>query len=311
MKTDQIIIDINDETKPDDRPVDKPVFSIESPEDSPSSNSKRENKKLWIWFGAVSLVMILCAIGAEISSSLSGRSDLKGMVSDEENIKILQEPFSPTVKGVVMTSDSVLGVALRLYPLEGLKASLEPNMPDTTDTSLVMFMRSADYHADKSMIGSVIVNGSKLSSKDNPERIAYLAIASSGRPVIGISSSDKVADFALKNNSSFFRQYPLLANGVLPPSFELHGKVPRAAIGKYSDEKLYYIVAPHNETMYGFADALREYGFSDVIYITGGDNYIFHRSPDGKPVIPAQTKEKIEKYTASPSPSPFLVFRNK
>lgn len=311
MKTDQVIIDISDESRPDDRPVDKPVFSIESSADSIPSPSPGKRMKYWRWLASIAVLLILAGIGVWLSHSLSAGSDFNGMVSDDENIKMLQTPFSPTARGVEAASDSVLGVALRLFPLDGLAASLEQNMPDTTDTSLVMFMRSADYHADRSMIGTVVVNGRKLPAQNNPERSAYLAIASSGRLAIGISTSDKAADFAIKNKGSFFRQYPLLANGVIPSSFELHGKVPRAAIGRFSDNKLYYIVAPHNETMYGFADALREYGFSDVVYITGGDNYIFHRSPNGQISVPNQTKEKIEKYTSSPSPSPFLVFRNK
>lgn len=33
--------------------------------------------------------------------------------------------------------------------------------------------------------------------------------------------------------------------------------------------------------MWDFADALREYGFIDAIYITGGTDYCFYRTADG------------------------------
>ena len=62
--------------------------------------------------------------------------------------------------------------------------------------------------------------------------------------------------------------------------------------------------------MYDFADALREYGFTDAVYLTGGNSYAFHRSPDGVTHIPEATKEKIEKYRSTSPIAPMLVFRN-
>ena len=38
----------------------------------------------------------------------------------------------------------------------------------------------------------------------------------------------------------------------------------------------------HKETLWDFADALREYGFIDAIYITGGYDYGFYRTADGE-----------------------------
>lgn len=59
-----------------------------------------------------------------------------------------------------------------------------------------------------------------------------------------------------------------------------NGKVERRAIGRIEDS-LYYIVTRHKETLWDFADALREYDFIDAIYITGGTDYVFWRSKDG------------------------------
>ena len=59
-----------------------------------------------------------------------------------------------------------------------------------------------------------------------------------------------------------------------------NGKVERRAIGRINDQ-LYFIATRHKETLWDFADALREYGFIDAIYITGGADYVFYRSKDG------------------------------
>lgn len=59
-----------------------------------------------------------------------------------------------------------------------------------------------------------------------------------------------------------------------------NGKVERRAIGRINDQ-LYFIATRHKETLWDFADALREYGFIAAIYITGGADYVFYRDKGG------------------------------
>ena len=92
-----------------------------------------------------------------------------------------------------------------------------------------------------------------------------------------------IRNYAVEQGGSFFRQFILVSNGVLPSKFYLHGKVERRALARMSDDRLFYIESRHPETMWNFADALREYGFADAIYITGGKCYSFYRTADGKP----------------------------
>ena len=125
--------------------------------------------------------------------------------------------------------------------------------------------------------------------------------------VIGISRSDKVKDYCVDNGGSFFRQFILVSNGVIPHRFFLHGKVERRAIGR-KDNTLYYIATRHKETLWDFADALREYGFIDAIYITGGTDYSFYRSVDGSRHDIGNTEDyPHEKWKGI---IPWLVFRS-
>ena len=126
--------------------------------------------------------------------------------------------------------------------------------------------------------------------------------------VIGISRSEKVKDFVEERGGSFFRQFILVSDGTIPTRFFLHGKVERRAIGRI-DDQLYFIATRHKETLWDFADALREYGFIDAIYITGGNDYVFYRGKDG-------VKHDIGDSTDYPHKKwkeiiPWLVFRNK
>ena len=198
-------------------------------------------------------------------------------VTPEQNIEKLQQPVKQEAPEVVMTSDSILGVAMEFYAIHGLKASIEFNEPDTVDTSVYLYCRSADFKADSTYIGSLVVDGKEYQS--DTHRLGYMAMLG-GNSVIGISRSEKVKDYVKEHGGSFFRQFILVSDGTIPTRFFLHGKVERRAIGRIGDQ-LYFIATRHKETLWDFADALREYGFIDAIYITGGADYVFYRSKDG------------------------------
>lgn len=198
-------------------------------------------------------------------------------VTPEQNIEKLQKPAKQETPEVVMTSDSILGVAMDFYAIHGLKASIQFEEPDTTDTSVYLYCRSVDHKADSTYIGTLVVNGEERQS--DTHRLGYMAMLG-GNSVIGISRSEKVKDYVQEHSGSFFRQFILVSNGEIPGRFFLHGKVERRAIGRI-DDQLYFIATRHKETLWDFADALREYGFIDAIYITGGADYVFYRDKDG------------------------------
>ena len=224
-------------------------------------------------------------------------------VTPEQNIEKLQQPVKQEEPEVVITSDSILGVAMDFYAIHGLKATIEFEEPDTTDTSVYLYCRSADFKADSTYIGSLVVNGKEYQS--DTHRLGYMAMLG-GNSVIGISRSERVKDYVQERGGSFFRQFILVSDGTIPTRFFLHGKVERRAIGRIGDQ-LYFIATRHEETLWDFADALREYGFIDAIYITGGAGYVLYRSKDavrhgiGKPdEYPQKKWEGI---------TPWLVFR--
>ena len=198
-------------------------------------------------------------------------------VSPEQNIEKLQKPVKKEIPEIVMTSDSILGVAMDFYAIHGLKASIEFEEPDTADTSVFLYSRCADHTADGRYLGSLVADGEEYQSDQT--RLGYMAMAD-GNMVIGISRSEKVKDYVLERGGSFFRQFILVSNGMIPSRFFLHGKVERRAIGRI-DDQLYFIATRHKETLWDFADALREYGFIDAIYITGGADYVFCRDKEG------------------------------
>lgn len=265
------------------REPEVPEFIIENDDDAQPSPSadKAAGWRKWrrrMLKASVMALLVLIAFTAYKVWDYYYNIGVPVSTTPAENITKLQEQPVKESAEVVISSDSVLGVALDFYAIHGLRANIEFEEPDTADTSVYLYCRSADHQADGEYLGSLVVDGEERQS--DRSRLGYMGMVGN-RMVIGVSRSDKVKDYCMENGGSFFRQFILVSNGVIPHHFFLHGKVERRAIGR-KGSTLYYIATRHKETLWDFADALREYGFIDAIYITGGYDYGFYRSADGE-----------------------------
>lgn len=265
-------------------------------------SKKQKWLKRFLAFAVVGC-MIVAAIAGYYFWNYYYNIGISVSVSPEQNIENLKKPVKKETPEVVMSSDSILGVAMDFYAIHGLKASIEFEEPDTADTSVFLYSRCADHTADGRYLGSLVAQG--VEKQSDRSRLGYMAMAD-GNMVIGISRSEKVKDYVLERGGSFFRQFILVSNGTIPSRFFLHGKVERRAIGRI-DDRLYYIVTRHKETLWDFADALREYGFIDAIYITGGADYVFCRDKAGNRHDIGDTSDYP--HTKWKGNVPWLVFR--
>lgn len=263
-----------------------PTIFIEN-DDAPPSNTEPNTVTIVQQKSRKSAVLIGIIIGvAMMAIAIAGILYYKSHVAiglpvsrdSQENITILQQTTSKKVKSeVVMTTDTILGVAINFYELRGLRAEISLTEPDTLDQSVYLYSRCADHAADGTYLGSLVINGEEYQS--DLSRLGYCAMTGDNM-VIGIANNDDVKDFVQEQGGCFFRQFILVCNGVIPSNFYLHGKVERRGLGRIND-RYYYIETLYKETLWDFADALREYGFTDAIYITGGNDYSYYRTADG------------------------------
>lgn len=243
----------------------------------------RRNKWLRRFLKSIAVVLlVVLTLGAYKAWNYYYDIGVPVSTSPRENIRKLQTAPLEESPMVVHSSDSILGVELDFYAIYGLLANIEFEEPKLSDSSVYLYCRSIDHAVDSTYLGSLVVDGKEM--QNNNIRPGYMAMVDD-RMVIGVSRSEKVKDYVMKNGGSFFRQFVLVSKGVIPASFDLHGKVERKAIGrlcKGGKERLYFISTRNKETLWDFADALREYGFVDAIYITGGTDYCYYRTADGK-----------------------------
>lgn len=292
-----------------------PTITIESSDETDNqSSSATIKKRSWlqkwgmgiIWFVATIILVFGCYSAIRLYNYYYNIG-VSISVSPKDNIKKLdsmkaQNGFSE----VVLRSDSVLGVALDIYELHNVQAELSLVEPDTTDHSVLLYTRTADYTPTGKYLGSLVIDGEEKQS--DVSRLGYCAIEK-GNMVIGISRFDDMQEHMIERDGSYFRQFVLVSNGELPQRFGLHGKVERKALARTADDRLCVIATSHPETLWDFADALREYGYVDAIYLTGGSERGFFRAPDGR----IRFTEKAAKYRTDKhhGVAPWLVVKTR
>lgn len=309
-----IIIDEKPDVIPGQGEGETPVITIEndSEENAEARMPIKIHRRLpWV-IGSIIVTLMACALAAGGYWYYRNYINIGVPVSvtSEQNIEKLMKPAAQTKPEVVMTTDSILGVGMNLYELRGLKAEISFEQPDTTDTDVYLYSRSSDFTSydpeENQYIGSLVQNGKELQS--DVSRLGYCAMANDN-VVIGIARNEKVKDFCIEQGGSFFRQFILVSNGVLPSRFFLHGKVERRALGRIGD-KLYYIESHNKEALWAFADAIREYGFIDAIYITGGTDYCYYRDAEGNYHDIGDVAKKSEMHKGE-GLVPWLVFKKR
>ncbi len=296
--------------------LEEPVITIERDDDMEEDNApsavvkKRSLLKKWsmwlLWFIATVVLVLGCYKGIRLYNYYYNIG-VSISVSPKDNIKKLDSMKAQNGPSeVVLRKDSVLGVAINIYELHNVKAEMTLEEPDTADQNVLFYTRTADYTATGKYLGSLVIDGEQKQS--NVSRLGYCAIAS-GNMVIGVSRFDDVKEHMIDHDGSYFRQFVLVSNGELPQRFFLHGKVERKALARTADDRLCIIETRHSETLWDFADALREYGYVDAIYLTGGNESGFYRDPDGNPYF----TEKAVQYRTDKhhGVAPWLVLRKK
>lgn len=254
-------------------------WKVES-EQKPSSYKRR--------LGVITaVVLLLCVLlGAGIYKYIDHRSygfDYPLSRQQEEVISSIKHNVVSDSTGISFTQDTYLGVELKFYKISGLVAEMRDSFPSLDNPDVYMVTRSSDYCIEgnsNKIIGDYVLNG-KLLAKSN-WRAGYFAVLD-GKVEIGIGRRPYMRSYMLENEGSMFRQFALVSAGVKCVSqYVLKGKVTRCAYLRMQNGDMYFVETVNPETLYGFSDALIEFGAVDAVYITGGSQEdMFYRDMNG------------------------------
>jgi len=171
-----------------------------------------------------------------------------------------------TQQGTAVKDVMVNGMLLRIYVPLNCEPRLEVgyDVIQNRDENILLF-QAADVRADnKKIVGAYVLRGQPLSW--GLSKRGYCAIID-GQISIGVADNSPLFEQATDQNGYFFRQYPLVDNGVMVEN-TLKNKYIRRGLCDL-DGRIVVAETRTQETMNDFAQALADMGVTNAIYLVG------------------------------------------
>ena len=156
-------------------------------------------------------------------------------------------------------------VPLTLYIPHCAVPELSVGAPEEDKSEYVLAAQAADIRADnREILGSFVLKGDVLAQGISKK--GFCAIID-GRITIGVAENTDLFDKAVETEGYFFRQYPLVDNGV-PVDNNLKSATVRKALCSKGGE-IFIAVSQDDMTMQDFAATLAAFGVDNAIYLVG------------------------------------------
>lgn len=264
--------------------------------------TKKTKTKLWVIIGvAVAMLIAVIAIVATLSSD--GGDTSSDTACDEQQIteeKHIETEFetsevAPAVQeevvekfgmkvdslasGFTEIQDTVINdIPMRIYIPHNADMSLHIGKMNKGDESIIFTAQAADVRADNGgIVGAFVLNGEPKAW--GLSKRGYCA-SIDGVVTVGVADNSPLFEQATERGGHFFRQYPLVDNGVLVEN-ELRGKsIRRAICDRYGE--IFIVESGTTESFHDFAQALVDLGVDNAIYIVGGSAYGWAVDADGE-----------------------------
>jgi len=162
--------------------------------------------------------------------------------------------------------DTVINdVHLALYIPHNAMPELTLGVPDRRDKSLILAAQAADIRKDNGKIlGAFVLKGQPLAW--GLSKKGFCAIIDT-LVTVGYSENSPLFEEATEKGGYFFRQYPLVDNGVLVENGPKNKTMRKALCSRAG--QLFVAVSETDESMHDFAQSLVDLGVENAIYLVG------------------------------------------
>ena len=162
--------------------------------------------------------------------------------------------------------DTVINdVQLSIYIPHNAKPELTLGVPNRNDKSIILAAQAADIRKDnRKILGAFVLKGEPLAW--GLSKTGFCAIIED-KVTVGVSENSPLFEEATEKGGYFFRQFPLVDNGVLVEN-DLKNKTMRKALCSRAGQ-LFVAVSESDESMHDFAEALVDLGVENAIYLVG------------------------------------------
>lgn len=243
-----------------------------------SNGSQTSFRRLWGWtvFGLSVFVFVICLLLAIKNDRTDAETETYFEVQSEPTET---EPRMPVrlgqsvdsqVRGFAEVKDTTINdISLRLFIPHNAEMSLHVGRLNMQDTTIIYAAQAADVRRDNGKIlGAFVLKGEPLAwglSKKG------FCASIDGKVTVGVADNSPLFEDATERGGYFFRQYPLVKDGVLIDN-EPKNKSERRAICDRQGE-IFMVESLSKESFHDFAQTLVDLGVDQAVYLVGSNAY--------------------------------------
>lgn len=242
----------------------------------PSGSEDTRKPRKWLWI-VMAVAIVAAVVAATIICSRKPGPGNDPVVFDssiKEKIEPLGNYADTTGKAYTEHLELTINdIPLDIYIPHNAKPSLAIGTPDIFDKNIVLVTQAADIRADNGKINGAYVLAGKPMAWGLSKK-GYVGIIDD-KITVGVADNSPLFEEATEKGGYFFRQYPLVDNGVLVEN-EPKGKAIRKAICDRAGE-IIVVMSISPESFHDFAQALVDLQVDNAVYLVGSDSYGFFR----------------------------------
>ena len=239
-----------------------------SPKTDPTASDKKRRNFLVALVSAliviaIGLIVILNWPKGDVDDSADGVFEDAPVAAAPVEVKPLG---AATDRTFTERLDTVINdVRLSVYIPHNATPVLYVGNPNAEARKGILAFQAADIRRDnRKILGAFVLKGQPLAW--GLSKKGYCAIID-GRVTVGVSENSPLFEEATEKEGYFFRQYPLVDNGVLVEN-EPKNKTMRKALCSRAGQ-IIVVVSETDESFHDFSQALVDLGVENAIYLVG------------------------------------------
>lgn len=261
--------------------------------DTSSQHTQHTRRGFWQMVGigcvavafAVALIAIVCHVLAKRDAEL--REDEPAYFEPQtatvelpSNSKpqLLGREVDPLVQGFCEIRDTLINdIPLRIYIPHNAELSLHVGRMNKEDSTVIYTAQAADVRADNGgIVGAFVLAGEPKAWGLSKQ--GYCA-SIDGKVTIGVADNSPLFEQATERGGYFFRQYPLVDNGVIVENNPKNKSIRRSICDRRGE--IFMVETLSQESFHDFAQALVDLGVDNAIYLVGSASYGWAVKDDG------------------------------
>lgn len=248
------------------------------------------DKRKWILVGCIGLVGLLLLVTLifsliktstntdETSNTISPLSEKQFQkVTDEYHPLPLGSNSDTTKAYTEHLRDTINDIPIDILIPHNAKPRLCFGPLNLNDPGIVLMASAADIRADNGYpVGAYVMEGNPVCG--GSAKLGYCAIINE-KLTLGMAENSPLFEESTKTNGYFFRQFPLVHNGMQIEN-EARGKSIRKALCTRGEE-IFIAMTASNESYHDFAQALVDLKVDNAIALVGSIAFAGYRNQDG------------------------------